>query len=323
MVDYNLLEPMGPKNPGGGVALKYARVQEACSPYFKAARIGSVDEIEPNDIVFADWMWFCVIKDDEGDITNIDKVKAFIEIPNIKLVYGSEFCVSGLPFTLIQKITDAADMVLHNSKHLRNLYRVIAIYNSFFLSDPVPPIFSPSIDKKRRVVCMGQISEAKNTGAVVSLFEALEGTGIERAFLGGRSLWGEESLSSKQKSVALQDQIEELSDIFIENATQMDVAKVCSESMFYAHYAIHDVSSYAGQENTCAGNITFGLGHPILKERFGYVFETPLQIAEAIKNYSVDTDQYETDFRKTLEIAGQWSYESWRDQMSTVLRRIL
>ena len=316
-VDFDLLQPMGPKNRGGGTALKYARVQEAAAPHFKCDRVGSTDDVDPGDIVFADWMWFCVTEDDTQPI---DRVKHFLEMPNIKIVYGSEFCVVKMPFKLIQEIVDSAEMVLHNSIHLRNFYRIIGIYDSCFLSDPVPPIFMPSIAKKPRLVCMGQISEAKNTQAAVSVFEGLKGTGIERVFLGGKSLWGQEF--ANMRATYLQNAIESASDLFIENATQNEVAKICNESTFYGHYAFHDVSSYSGQENMSAGNIMFGLGHPILKERTDYRFDTVESLTEAIANYSLDAEQYQTDLKRTLEMAEQWSYESWHNQMSIILGRL-
>ena len=315
--NFDLLKPMGPKNLGGGVALKYARVEEAATPYFNCKRIGLTNEIQPDDIVFVDWMWFCVTED---ETSVVDRVKQLIEIPNPKIIYGSEFCVVKLPFNLVRQIVDHTDMVLHNSIHLRNLYRIIGIYDSFFLSDPIPPIFMPSIAKKPRLVCMGQISEAKNTQAAVSIFEGLKDTGIERVFLGGKSLWGQEFVN--MRATYLQDAIESASDLFIENATQNEVAKICNESTFYGHYAFHDVSSYSGQENMRSGNIMFGLGHPILKERTDYRFDTVESFTEAIANYSLGADQYQTDLKRTLEMAEQWSYESWHSQMSVILGRL-
>ena len=190
-VPFNLLQAMGPKNVGGGVALKYARIEEAGHPDFVCKRISSVTEVDPGDIVFADWMWFCVFPDDDKESAPIDQVKAFVELPNRKIIYGSEFCVCTLPRNLIGQAIDGADMILHNCQHLRRLYRAVGIFDSRFLCDPIPQVFTPSILKTRKVVCVGLISEAKNTQAAASLFEQLKGTGVETVFIGGKSLWGE------------------------------------------------------------------------------------------------------------------------------------
>ena len=318
-VDYDLKKPMGPANIGGGVALKYARVEEAGPPEFNCVRIGSTNDIKPDDVVFVDWMWFCITRDESEGI--VDRVKQFVEIPNPKIIYGSEFCVASVPYKTIVPAIESANMVLHNSDLLRKLYRTIGIYNSRFLSDPVPPIFSPVMNKKPRIICMGQISEAKNTEAVITIFEGLRGTGIERYFLGGISLWGEKELEYKW-AIDLQNEIEAVSDVFLENVSQSEVTKACNMATFYAHFAIHDMSSFAGQENMSAGNIVFGLRHPICQERTSYWFNTPEELAEAIKRYDLESDIYQKDVDKTLEIAGQWSYESWQIQMSDILERL-
>lgn len=310
---------MGPTNQGGGVALKYARVEEACRPDFKGERIGSIDEIEPDDIVLVDWMWFRMTSEGEKT-TPVDRVKSFVELPNLKLIYGSEFCVSTLPGQLINLAAESADIILHNSNHLRNLYQTIGIYNSSFLSDPVPPIFSPSISKKPRVIAMGQISKAKNTSAAATVFEGLNDTDVERVFIGGRSLWGKDM--SDRGSLRAQADIEEVSDIFVENAPQARVAELCNDATYYIHFAYHDVSSFAGQENMSSGNIVFGLGHPILKERTAYRFNSPQEIVESIKNYAIDSEAYQVDLGKTLEIASRWSYNAWRGQMYNILRKL-
>ena len=315
--NFDLLKPMGPGNLGGGVALKYARVEEAGTPCFNCKRISLTNEIQPDDIVFVDWMWFCVIKDDAQPV---DRVKAFIEIPNHKIIYGSEFCVSSMPRQLITSAVEKADMVLHNSNQLRNLYRTIGIHDSWFLSDPVPPIFAPSMFKTPRLICVGQISEAKNTEAAITIFEGLEGTGIERYFLGGMSLWGD--IPEDKGVIALQNRVRDAADVFIENGTQEEVAKACNGATFYAHFAIHDVSSYAGQENMSAGNIVFGLTHPILRERTQLRFDTPESLTKAIADYSLDAEDYHADVKETLRLAHKWSYEAWRVQMSDVLGRL-
>ena len=94
---YDLSRPPGLRNRGGGMGVKYARVEEASRIHF-CQRITSVDEIEPHDIVFADWLWF-VASDDK-----VDAVKSFIELPNVKGIYGSELSILNCQSKLVKQL---------------------------------------------------------------------------------------------------------------------------------------------------------------------------------------------------------------------------
>ena len=318
----DLLRRPGPDNAGGGLGIKYARIEHAGLPDFNCTRIRTPYDvtlgcISKGDIVFADFMWLVC---DQGGTTRTDRAKSFIEIDNSKIIIGSEFCISTLPRSIADQEIESADIITHNCDHLRNLFGTIGIYDSRFLCDPVPSAFYPSRYKRPRLVCLGNINERKNTKEVVTIFERLKDTDIELVFLGGCSMWGH--ITANKEYMAIQNQIESLADIFIENATQEEVASICNEATFYAHFSIHDISSYSMQENMTSGNIVFGLRHPILKERPAYRFDTSYELAEAIKNYSLDSEQYKTDLDLTLKASQKWSYNAWRNQISDILERL-
>ena len=317
-VDYDLLKPPGPNNIGGGVGVKYARIEEAGGEDYRCTRISDTGAVEEDDIVFADWLWFCAT--DGKSIS--DQVKAFIELKNPKCVYGSELCVLTWPQNVLQRLIESANLITHNTEYQRRLYHVIGIYNSRFLCDPIPkPLFPPSLHKKhRRLMCVGQISEAKRSNAVVEIFERLEGSEVERAYIGGCMAWG--SAYPHKKSAQLHNQIKSVSDVFVENATQGEMAAIIAESAFYAHVSYHDVASSSCQENMSVGNITFGLTHPVLRERTPYRFETPSSLAEAVMGYPFQSEAHQADMEKTVAVAAQWSYAAWQEQIAAILRLI-
>lgn len=81
-IDYDLSKPPGLRNRGGGTGVKYARINES-SDLHLCKSVSSIDEIEADDIVFADWLWFYNEQD------KIDSVKSFLELPNVKGIFSS------------------------------------------------------------------------------------------------------------------------------------------------------------------------------------------------------------------------------------------
>ena len=317
-VGYDLSRPPGLRNPGGGIGVKYARVEEA-SDFHLCQRASSLDEIEADDIVFADWLWF--LPDKKGE-THVDKVKAFVSLPNLKGIYGSELSVLTWESQLLKQLIAGTHIITHNTDYQRNLYGILGIYTSRFLCDPIPEsVFSPlSQGRERRLVFMGQISLAKRSNAVIEIFNALKGSGVERCYMGGRTMWGDYAPTKIESK--LHDEIESASDIFMENATQAEVAAVVNGSSFYGHVSHHDVASSACQENMMSGSVVFGLSHPVLQERTPHRFREPLELANAVRGYELDSPQHTADIDNALQVASQWSYQAWNQQLEAILRSV-
>ena len=185
-MNYDLLKPPSFANTGSGVGVKYARIEEAGSPYYNCESVSDTSAVEMGDIVFADWLWFCATQG-KGII---DQVKDFIVMQNPKCIYGSECCVVTWPQQLIRQLVQNVNIITHNTEYQKSLYQTINIYNSRFLCDPVPEeIFSPHPRKKRRLVAVGQISRAKRSEAVLEIFTSLKDTGVERCYVGGSLVW--------------------------------------------------------------------------------------------------------------------------------------
>lgn len=155
---------------------------------------------------------------------------------------------------------------------------------------------------------------------MLEIFSKLEGSGVERYYIGGVYVWGNNS--QDRDSGELHNSIKNVAYIFVENATQDEMAAIINESAFYAHVSYHDVSSCSFQENMMAGNIPFGLTHPVVRERTHYRFNEPDQLAEAIASYPFESETHVQDLNNTVEIAKQWSYAAWREQMAAILRLV-
>lgn len=313
--DYDLAKPPGFNNRGGGVGTKYARVEEAGGDDYECRRIHDLDQIE-SDIVFADWLWFCVGE----EIQLKEQVKSFAALDKMKVLYGSELSVLRWPRQTLERLLDSVHVVTHNTDYQKSLYRIVGIYNSLFLCDPIPSRFRPD-QKARRLVCMGQIEESKRSAAVLDIFQRLSETEIECIYLGGPTLWGSPNYARKANDLA--SAIEDIADMYILNATEAEVAKVLAVSAFHAHVAYLDVASCSQQENAAAGVVTFSLTHPTMKNRTKYRYNSIDALVDAISSYpDLNTETHETDMREALDLAEMWSYEAWRGQISGITRML-
>ena len=319
-MDYDLSRPPGLNNRGGGTGVKYARILEASDFHF-VGRISNVEEIEPDDIVFADWLWFYPADETQS---KAGKIKQFLELENIKGICGGELSMLTWNGKEVKRVIDGADFITHGNEYQRRLFGVQGVYNSRLLADPVPEdVFSPSPTNniKRQLVCGSQLSVAKRSDAVVEIFRFLKDTEVETCYVGGVSVWG--GTTPSKNDIKIQDQIKAEADMFVENASQSELAEICNKSAFYAHVSIHDVTSINCQENMMAGNVLFGLEHPMLKERTTYRYTDPKVLAEAVAAYPFDTDQHYDDIKKVTTKASEWSYKSWNKQLHAILRTIV
>ena len=303
---YQLESQPGPKNKGGGPFTKYARLNT-----FPEVELILKPEEATRGIVFADWLYF-----HENKNISDEKVKSFLELEaDFKGIIGTELKFLTWLDTLRSKLIKNVDCITHVNAYQRDLYKTVGIENSKFLADPVPEhLFYPA-QKQRRLVCMGKIGWNKRTQLVIDLFKALKDTSIETCYLGGASMWGsKENLYANE----LQKDLEEVTGVFIENATQQQVAYVLNSSMFYAHVAWHDVSPISQRENMMAGNVSFSLTHPGLREVTPYNYTDIEEMVAAILAYP--DEKFAEDSAKARDFAIKTnSYQAWRKQLNLVL----
>lgn len=316
--NFDLTRPPGTTNMGSGIGIKYARVEEACATMgdLDAKRIWRVEDAEGADIVFADWLWFCV-----GRVNLGYQIDSFLRLPTRKIIYGSEMCALGWARNTLKTLMENVQLITHCCEYQRALYRVAGIYHSAYLSDPVPEhVFTPSPTKRCQLVCMGQISAAKRSEEVVKLFRLLKGSHVRTTYIGNIRMWG--SQHHDKLNNALQEQIANTADIYIPSASQAQVAEVVNESSYFAHVAHHDTACESQQENGSAANVIFGLTHPLMRERTKYRYATIEDMAEDILTYPFGFEQHDDDMTEQLVIADRWSYASFRQQLEGVIATI-
>ena len=304
---YDISQPPGPANAGGGMSVKYARVEEALSMRYTVRRLSDVEDVNA-DIVIVDPLWFTW----GGDID--EKTEAFLCCGFERvLICGSESNLLYWPHRLRARVViQDATWRTHNSRYQRQFLRTCGIYDSQYLCDPVPESLFYPATKAPRIYASGQISWEKRTESLVELYTYLQGSHVETCYVGSATTWGDddnpESLSERFRLQAL---LQDVTDTFHGNVTQAQVARISNTSQFFMHVAEHDTSCQGEQEAAMGGACLFGLGHPINAERPVRQFVDIAECAEAILQTRI-TSRANT---KVHDFAMRnWSYEAFLKQ---------
>ena len=309
--EHRLDMPPGPKNVGGGPRVKYARYRS----FPNVELILSPDEAS-HDIVMADWLYF----HEYLDVFD-EKVKAFLELDvKVKGIIGTELKFLTWADNIRRRLIDGVDFITHVNAYHKQMYAYAGIERSTFVGDPVPEfIFYPAV-KERRLVCMGQIAWHKRSELVIELFERLKASDIETCYIGSASMWGHDK---DPESEALESQLKAVSDVFVENATQDQVAYWVNRSMFYAHLAWHDCAPISQRECMMAGLVSFALTHPGLREvtQRQHRFSDVKAMTEGIKAYNRSIFPVESKRNREHAVYLN-SYASVKRQWDTLLEGV-
>ena len=313
MDTYDLSRAPGIENPGGGVGVKYGRVQEALSSQYTVRRVSHLEDVNA-DIVIVDPLWFVC-----GDIEERSAEFLCCGFERV-LVCGSDANLLQWPERLrAQVVKQEATWRTHNSRYQQGFFRTCGIYDSHFLCDPVPEyIFYPA-KKAVRVYACGQISWEKRTELLVELFTYLQGSHIETCYIGSASTWGDDdNPKGVSRRFRLQDALEDVTDIFLGNVTQAETAHYSNTSLHHMHVAEYDVSCQNMQEAGMGGAILWGLTHPICSERPVHQFTDIAQCAEAMLA-SATSVAPEADMQVYEYAMKHWSYEAFLKQFRRIV----
>ena len=312
--DHDLLRPPGKTNAGGSVPLKYARTAVmAGNHHFRL--ITSLAEIE-SDILFADWLWFDQAFLDHRAVNPDEQIAMFLDVDvRFRGISGTELSVMTWPDARRRKLVENVDCITHVNEYQRELYKYCGIQDSKRLCDPVPETLFYPAQKTKRLICMGQIANAKRSDLVYELFKALRDTDIETCYIGSSTTWG---AALHEEDIALEKAIKSIADVFLGDCTQIDAAYWLNRSTFYAHVGWQDVGSIAQREAAMAGVITFALTHPSMKEVPAYRCETLQELATAVVNYPMEAFEKDSERARNFAMAYN-AYEAWHQQILAIV----
>ena len=312
IVGYDLALPPGHSNAGGGMAVKYARVEEALASLYTARRVSALEDVTA-DIVIVDPLWFCWGMDFE------EAAEAFCcaGLERV-LICGSEQNLLTWPARWRAEIVHRqARWCAHNTRYQQRLFRVAEIYDSEFLCDPIPEhVFYPA-EKEPRIYSSGQISWEKRTGDLVELFTYLQGSDIETCYIGSATTWGDNDYpSAVSERHRLQSALEDVTDIFLGNVSQAKVAAYANTSLHYVHVSEHDTSCQAQEEAGMGGAQLWGLRHPLNAERPVRQFVSVAECAQVILDTPISLESQQRTYDYAMK---HWSYEAFLNQFHKIL----
>ena len=305
--------PPGPNNPGGGVASKVYRVNEAANHRWFTELISDAAEVDA-PVVLIEPLWFVM-----SNQTSDECLEAINNLKAIKIFYGTELSLLKWPNRFRDAVLETVDAVTVCCNHQREVFRYFGCHDVATLCDPVPEnLFAPAMTKQKQLVCTGKIGWQKNTESVIELFDTLKGE-IETIYVGSANMWGETPSALNAK---LEAELRAVTTQFIPNATLIEMAHILNQATFFGHVAYHDTNSESQLEASLAGCITVALHHPAINGRSSYTGYTHIaDMADAICRLD------RTEIEQASDAARGWgldncSYAAFLDQLETVIRNV-
>lgn len=323
MENYSLERAPGPNNIGGGMGVKWARMEQCLSAAYDVKRTSRLDRVE-TDFVLVEPYWFKWGTGwTAGAPQNIEKrLDAVLERSFRRvMVCSEEHSLCLWPARLRDKLVSNVDWITHNCDYLRNLYRASGIGYSQLLCAAVPEYMFYPVQKRNRVYAASHISWQKQTHQLIELFGLLQDTDIETVYAGGFNLWG--GMLNKKESTTnaqLEAELEEVTDIFLGNVPHMQVAYHANAAKHHVHVAYHDVGCQAQQEAALGGATLWGLGHPLNQERPVRQFTDIQELAVALYEDSLEDTSPEPNAEVLAYARKYFSYEAVLVQFQKIIK---
>ena len=306
-LDYDLNRAPGLENPGGGVATKIQRVFEVANQRWYMSLISEIEECRA-PVLIVEPLWASVGSKPLEEC--VEALAAYFEAQKFieqKILYCTELDILQWPNGVRQKFLELFDVVTFCCDYQRGLFRAYNISSCVCLCDPVPErVFFPASQKERLVVGVGKISWKKNSEGLIELFRMLSDSKYESVYLGGVTMWGD---SESEYNSDLERELRAVTQHYVGNVRQQDVAYYLSRAAFFVHAAYHDTNSESQLEAALSGCVTLALGHPTMRGRGDFTELGDVRsMADAILGFS-DEDIRAAGVRSRSWALERCSYE--------------
>ena len=322
--------PTSASNPSGGLRTKIFSVKMALRDKYHVNICDSVEACEGN-LLLIEPHCFHVETDHDREAKD-QLIQAVHDHEAVKILYCSGIEVLRWSGNQVNRVGAAIDVVTGNCMYLLNLLKVPDINKpAIMLIDPVDEdFFRPAAEKQLDVVAMGLVSKVKNTEFIVELFRALKATPIRTVYLGNASLWGNTIKGNDlvwNGALKLEEELRDVTDLFVGAATRSEVAEVLSEACIYVGNTTHGTYVTSQVESLMSGCLSIGGHHLIYCERPGItglkdVHEFVFAIQKATDNFR------EVPPRKIWDESRTWalkhcSFARFREQLSGIRTNFL
>lgn len=288
------LEKLPSENPqGGGMSMKWARIEALCNHYFIDYELNTAHD---------------GISDDAGLVMDVDYVyhlwrtggfEAFMDWLVNRQSRTVLMCTTRMalrmPKNVLVGVVNECSAVGSSCKFVQRLLRYHGVSSQLFV-DPILDSYSENavgVERENRVIATGQISWFKNTRQVIDVFTALKDSPIRTMYVGGAGFWSNHFVNDS--SMSMQHELERICDEYIEEATESEFAKLLYGSRFGLWCAWHDCSAYSLFEMMYAGVIPVCVPHGLADDLDVRTFDSADKMAEAILELSDEDTSRESE----------------------------
>lgn len=330
LINGNPEMPTSASNPSGGLRTKIFSVKMALRDRYHVNICDSVETCEGNLLLIEPHCFH--VETDRDQEAKSQLIQEIHDHEAVKILYCSGIEVLRWSGNKVNQVAAAIDAITGNSTYLLNLLKGLDINKPYImLIDPVDEnFFRPTTEKQLDVVAMGLVSRIKNTEFIVELFQALQGTPIRTVYLGNASLWGNAIKSNDlvwNGALELEEELRDVTDLFIGGATRSKVAEILSEASIYVGNTLHGTYVASQVESLMSGCLSITGHHLIYSERPGI---TGLKSVPAfVSTIQNATDNFqEVPLRKTQDESRTWalkhcSFARFREQLSGIRTNFL
>ena len=237
-----------------------------------------------------------------------------------KFLLCSEMEVMRWREELRSQVVSTLSGVFATCQYQKNLLSAVNIKASI-VAEPVHEyLFYPGDKKPRQIVACGATIHVKNVEMLIEFYRALEGKGFHRVFIGGPMVWGNWSNqrwgSSFKYNRTLLSKLQAVCDEFHDPAPATKVARIFSESEFYANFAIHEVGCRTVLEALMAGCGVIWGTHPLGDEM--PVLCQASTVAEAVEAVEKNTGNVDVDAMRD-HAYNQHAYSSVKAELERLM----
>ena len=272
----------GHQNSGGGMSSLVNAFISVLSNRYRIRTVTTLSEIG-SDYVIIDAVFFGCL-DARGSYQFAELAEQLTAVkrksPDRKmLLWCAEKTFLRMPPVHREAILSCMDAVVVTDPYIENLFKAINVVPIGYLCDCInPDVFRPG-EKELSVIHVGALKHIKNIDWVIDIYERLEGTGIQRIYLGSAALWSSENRIEDQ---VLIEKIQSITETYIPNASIAEVAYQNAHAAFTVNNTWHDCSSRANEELLMSGVISIYGEHPLFNGRPGFKVKTPQEAVEKI-----------------------------------------
>lgn len=315
---YKQGQPSNKNNPGGGMVTKMLSVKSALSQWYITRVIQKWEDVR-SSVVLIDPLTPRLAGID------IDQwIAGLSQCASKKILYCSEMEIARLTRRHLFKIVQSVDVITANTQYQSELIENLTAGNvaTRHLCDPIDTnLFRPAEQKQPIVFGAGRISRIKNSGFLVEVFKRLTALGIETAYYGSASLWGNsEVLEDSKIERSIKDNVQR----FEGSVPRTVLAGLFANASVIIGKTTHDVYSSTHVEALASGCVSLGGGHPLYRERPGIAnLQTPKDFVRAVEQVLRGSDiakRQQTSRDYALE---HCSFEAFMRQFQSILQEIV